>query len=138
MSLSKDHIHSTSNFGADFGHPHRSMQTTLAGWIHFGRYASWLFAAVKASIFDIFLLNLLQDAQKVTHLLRLRSTNGAAPEVILMSTGSKLRRTAGPSSDPAMVHSGSEVHLMVQAHQELAASGVKVRPGFRDFPKSCH
>ena len=28
------------------------------------------------------------------------------------------------------VHSGSEVHLMVQAHQELAASGVKVRPGF--------
>ena len=80
----------------------------------------------------------LQDAQKVTHLLRLRSTNGAAPEVILMSTGSKLRRTAGPSSDPAMVHSGSEVHLMVQAHQELAASGVKVRPGFRDFLKSCH
>ena len=52
--------------------------------------------SVKASIFDIFSLNLLQDAQKVTHLLRLRSTNGAAPEVILMSTGSKLRRTAGP------------------------------------------
>lgn len=36
------------------------------------------------------------------------SSNGTAPEVILISTG-------------------SEVHLMIQAHETLAASGVKVR-----------
>lgn len=49
-----------------------------------------------------------EGVHKGGYILADTSTNGAAPEVILMSTG-------------------SEVHLMVQAHQELAASGVKVR-----------
>ena len=44
LSLGSVKIHnthySTNNFGAYFGYRHRSTQTT-AGWIHFGRYASW-------------------------------------------------------------------------------------------------
>ncbi|CAK9055245.1 unnamed protein product [Durusdinium trenchii] len=49
-----------------------------------------------------------EGVHKGGYILADASTNGAPPELILMSTG-------------------SEVHLMLQAHEVLAASGVKVR-----------